>query len=497
MKKIIFKSISVLLVIILAFTVCVTAFAEGEEAERQRDCPHIDVHGFMSQNVYIDPDDPDSDTAWPLSTNAILKAVAKLVFPITKLAKSGDWNAFADDLVPVAEELFEPVCADYNGEITNGSGIRFEYPEADEIEKGSYLQFAYDWRVDPIAVAAQLNDFIDYVLDASDCEQVNLSCHSLGGVITLTYLTVYGSEKVKGVVFNTAAIYGESYTGDLLSGKIDINDIAVKSYLDYAFDGISVDSLLSMLVGLLTDAGVIKYVSDYANDIVDTIYDQIVMSLLKIFGNWTTIWAMVPDEMLAEAEAYSFDKVYDENGVDYSGLKEKIDNYNNTVRSHKSQTLLNLNKSINIYVLSRYAYSSLPMTPSWEKMSDGVVDTKNNSFGATTADFNKTLDVPESEYLSPDKRVDASTCLFPEQTWFIKNIKHSDMADCIEVLMEDLLYYDGQATVDTFPEYPRFMVYDSENGVLLPDTGIVEVTFFDKFIAILEKILKLVISFVL
>ncbi len=474
----------------------VTAFAQNENNEIERDCPHIDVHGFMAQDVYVDPEDPDSDTAWPLNAKAILKAVAELVLPITSLAQSGDWNAFADDLIPVADSLFDDVCSDYSGDVTNGSGIRFEYPEADEIEKDSYLSFAYDWRIDPIETAAKLDDFINYVLEASGSKQVTLSCHSLGGVITLSYLSIYGDEKVKSVAFNTTAIYGETYTGELFTGQIVLNDVAVKSYLDYAFDGIAIDSLLSLIVGTLTDAGVIGFVCDYANEILDMIYDQISLSVVRIFANWPTIWAMIPDEMLADAKEYVFNGIYKDAEVDCSALEAKVENYNRLVRNNKTQTLIDLNKNTNVYVLSRYGYSSLPMTPSWDNLSDGVIDTKNNSFGATTAKYNSTLDVPDSEYVSPDKTIDASTCLFPEQTWFIKNIKHADMAGCINTFMEVLLYYDGQATVDTFEEYPRFLEYDAENGAILPDYGDETLTFFDKLIAFLEKVLKMLLSLI-
>ncbi len=494
MKKVFKKSLSSILALLIFCMAIVPTLAQSDMIEK--DCPHINVFGFMAQDVFVDKDDPDSETAWPLSTGAILKTVAKLILPITELAYSGDWSAFADDLVPPVDELFEPVSLDFSGEISNTSGIRFEYPEKEEITKDSDLLFSYDWRLDPLATAAELNDFIDYVLDASGCDEVTISCHSLGGIITLSYLKLYGDEKVRSVAFNSTAIYGETYTGDMLSGKISFDDEAVKCYLDFAFDGMSAESLLSMLTGMLTDAGVVKFVTDYGNEILDAIFDKVAMTLMRVFANWPTIWAMTPDDMLADAEKYVFDGVYTANNVDYSGLKDKIDNYNSKVRLNKTETLKQLNKTTNVYVISRYGYSSLPLTPSWENMSDGVVDSKNTSFGATIANYGETLDVAQTEYVSPDQTIDASTCLFPEQTWFIKGIKHSDMADCLDIFMEQLLYYDGQATVDTFDEYPRFMVYDFENGIILPDDGVENLSAFDKFIAFLEKIIKFIMSII-
>ncbi len=486
MKNLFKKSMSVLLSLIILSTTFVSALALGDPIRVKRDIPRIFVNGFMASTVYVDPDDPDSKVAWPLSGDDILGAVEKMAEPLAALAASGDWNKFADELVPVVDELFAPVSSDFSGDVTNGSGVRFEYPAPEEITTDSYLEFVYDWRKDPIETAAELDKFINYVLECSGSEQVTLDCHSCGGVITLSYLKLYGTSKIRSVLFNATAIYGETYTGELLSGKIELNDKAVKSYLDYVLDGMEYENLLSLLMGTVTDVGVTEFICNYANDVVDEIYDQVSLSVSKLFANWPTIWAMIPDDMLEDAQNHVFNEIYLNANVDFSGLKAKTDNYNTLIRAGKTQALLDVNKDTNVYVIARYGYSSLPMTESWEIMSDGVVDTKYNSFGAKTANYNRKLNVPVTEYVNPDRNIDASTCLFPEQTWFIKNIKHSDMPGCVDLLIEKLLYYDGQATVDTFSQYPRFMEYDIEYNSLKTDKQTEYVAFGDR---ILEMIM--------
>ena len=133
------------------------------------------------------------------------------------------------------------------------------------------------------------------------------------------------------------------------------------------------------------------------------------------------------------------------------------------------------------------------MTPSASNLGDGIIDVKYASFGATASEYGKTLDniTSDAKYISPDKTVDASTCLFPEQTWFVKNMKHGSDDAALKNMMRKFMKYDGQATVETFEEYPRFTIFDGES--ILPESPIENhSTFFDKIRFIVNDIIKLV-----
>ena len=69
--------------------------------------------------------------------------------------------------------------------------------------------------------------------------------------------------------------------------------------------------------------------------------------------------------------------------------------------------------------------------------------------------------------ISPDRTVDASTCLFPEKTWFIKNIKH-DRTDITKPLHMQFLFGEEEATVEN-QELSRFMIFDAETEILSED----------------------------
>ncbi|MGN1118162.1 MAG: hypothetical protein ACI4RU_06080, partial [Acutalibacteraceae bacterium] len=65
--------------------------------------------------------------------------------------------------------------------------------------------------------------------------------------------------------------------------------------------------------------------------------------------------------------------------------------------------------------------------------------------------------------------IDASTCLFPEYTWFVKNASHSDRTNGEYDILYTVMRADRQLTVDDFG-YTQFMVYDNETKTMMPMT---------------------------
>lgn len=64
--------------------------------------------------------------------------------------------------------------------------------------------------------------------------------------------------------------------------------------------------------------------------------------------------------------------------------------------------------------------------------------------------------------ISPDRQIDASTCLFPYNTWFIKGLFHSDQPEDYHFKnLTSIAYGDLDITSD--PEFPQYLIVDSEN----------------------------------
>ena len=73
-----------------------------------------------------------------------------------------------------------------------------------------------------------------------------------------------------------------------------------------------------------------------------------------------------------------------------------------------------------------------------------------------------------ADLISPDKAVNAATCLYPLSTWYVNGAKHvgcKDGSDHTEFAIW-LLTQDIQPTVYSNPAYPRFMKVDANENFI-------------------------------
>ena len=489
MKARIKKVLSCLLAVVLACGVAAPCLAAA--AEEAETVPEIFVPGFMGSTIYADVDDPDQGTVWPPKTDDILKTVAGSVPALTRYMFDKDGDRLCDEVIPKVNALFEPVELDEDGNPKGNSGAILEYPEPDEVTKDGVYTFSYDWRIDPLQVAEQLNDFIGYICECAGSDKVAVECHSYGGVVTLSYITLFGSEKLKSVVFNSTAVFGESFNGGLLSGQMTLTGDAIVKYMRYAFNDNDFEKLLNGIFEILGKAGLLDLVCDRGNKLVADLSPRVVPeSIAPLFAGWLSVWAMIPEEFLDGAMKYVFEECYADGS--HGVLKQKVERFNTEVRPYKTETLTALNEAVNMYVIARYGWSSMPLTPYYNNQGDGSIDLKYASFGATCAEYEETLPDEyiadaDPEYISPDKSFDASTCLFPEQTWFVRDLTHSGSVAGFPEFVQTLLQSEEQETVGSLEGYSRFML--AENGALTADHGpAAKQTVLDKIKAFFRKI---------
>lgn len=496
------KKSTKILGVILAFVILLTSvlpmFAFAEEAEEKAyTCPHVYVPGFMSSDIVTDKTDPDSKLIYPWSTEDILKMVKGLIPALGRLSLTRDWDRFAEDVNTETGKFFGPSMVDGNGMPADGSGVYFEYPEPESIAMNSELTFRYDWRVDPLEIADELNDFIEYVCDCTGSDKVTVECHSLGGVILISYIAKYGDARIKTAVLNTTAIYGETYTGELLTGQITFDADALLDFLEYTFDYNDYENILNGCMRLLKNAGLFDFACKFADLIVEKIAEQVMpATVAPLFAGWLSIWAMVPDKDIDAATDYVFNNIYKNDENDRTEIQMRIKNFNTTVRANREDILTHLDENANVYVISRYGYCSIPITPSSAVMTDGVIDTKLSSFGATCSQYGETLSdeytaSKDAKYISPDKTVDASTCRFPEQTWFVKNLKHSDSPRDLDAMIYAMSISETQLTCDTLEGYSRFMKYTGDEIIKYEGGDLDPAGFFARVKNIFSEIFKM------
>lgn len=466
--------------LIICFTQILPCFAETAQPV----LPHIDIRGFMNAAIYEDMNDPRSNQLWPLNVDDILGAAARCIPSLMKFAFDKDYEKLTESLVPYVNELFRPLMCGSDGRpLVEGSGAYLYYPTREEVLVSPDLSFTYDWRIDPYESAERLNDFVNYIADELGFGQVVIECHSNGGVVLLTYLSAYGTAKVKSVCFSAAAVYGAGFAGELVKGNMIIDGSGLAQYLLSAFDNNERAELLTGLMKVLDRAGIVSTLADFANSLIQGAHDFLYKkTILPIFGNWLNIWAMVADDLVEDGKEYIFDNLLADKRDEYIGFIEKIDYFTRNFRQCRQENLLAVKESCNVYVFCFYGYTGIPITVDWTVMSDGVLMSKDSSFGASFYDPGSSDRFDEGEYVSPDGMVNGETALFKDQTWYFKNCHHSMTSPYLDEMAKTLLYSDEQADVNSYEEYPRFLINDRLGGGIRPDNGTVTVrlTFFER-----------------
>ncbi len=477
-----FKKILCIIICLVLLLSQVSLFAFA--AQGGETLPHIDIRGFMNAAIYEDMNDPGSNQLWPLNVDDILAAAAKCIPSLTKFAFDKNYEKLTESILPYVNELFRPLmCGTDGNPLIEGSGAYLYYPTREEVLAQPDLSFTYDWRLDPYESAARLKDFVDYLTDELGFGQVVMECHSNGGVVLLTYFSAYGTEKVKSVCFSAAAIFGAGFAGELVKGHMVIDSGGLSEYLLSAFDNNEKAELLTGLMEILNKSGIVFTVANFANGVIRGAHDFLYKkTILPIFGNWLNIWAMVPDADVEEGKKYIYGNLLGDKADEYADFLEKVDYFTENFRYRREENLLAVNESCPVYVFCFYGYTGIPVTDDWATMSDGVLMSKDSSFGALFHNPGTVDTFDQGDYVSPDGKVNGETALFRDQTWYFKNCRHSMTSPYLDKMAKTLLYSDGQADVNTYEEYPQFLINDRLGGGIRPDNGTITInlTFFER-----------------
>lgn len=494
------KKFKKLLAVVLSavLMLSVMPFAMAKDVSYEQTCPYIYIHGFVGNVIYDDPSSPDAKALFPPEADAIIDMVKNCAPALSVYLLNKDADTLSKTLVPELTKLLGGVFLDEEGNVPNKSGIKFTWPSKSSINKYSRLAFEYDWRLDPMEIADQLDAYINYVCEASGCDKVSIMAHSCGGIITLAYAAKYGTDKLSGVVMNSTAVYGETCTGELMTGDLKLDMNAVKAFLQYIMSETEYDTLIDGVMDIFGKAGILSSFEAMGNDFIADEYDEIMGNiLLPMFTRWPTIWAMTPDEYLEAAEEYIYNGKYSGDSAASAVFRAKLESYNSLVRGNRDNLIKELEANGHFGVYARYGFSSVPVTSSWQNLSDGVVDTKFASYGATTASYGEKLSESylagvDAKYVSPDKTVDASTCMFPEKTWFVKNYGHTH-SQLLPELTNAILFADEEVTVDTYEAYPQFIIYADNEFV--PQEKDDTLNPIQRYIRMLKQLIELIKGF--
>lgn len=474
------RLISLALSLILAFSLCVPAFAANETAAYNGD-PIVVVRGIDFAGLVKD------DGSKAITVDAF--DVFNLVLDIGSYKARGDEDATIKAIVQFGNNLFNDIARDKEGKPLNpGVHIPKFLTSADKIDlsgdewadtavglfrslankfggENVYL-YTFDWRLSPSALADDLNSFLETVKKETGKNKLDIAACSMGGMITTAYIDKYGTDSLDNVVFLSSAHNGGDIIGSAFTGDLSISGDMLSSFV---IDKVSTNWFLNILIRILDIFGVVDSLANFVDGVISThkdiIYDDF---LCKTFATAYGLWGLIPDEYFDAAV-----KLFFEGKEGYDTALAEIENVRSFVTSTEDILAKATASGTKISFVSHYNSSQLPIYSNCDMHGDGVLESKRTSGNGTFAKFGETLTDSElegvpAELISPDKVVNASTCLYKDTTWIVKNAKHvgcKDNSDHTEFAIW-LLTQDVQPTVTTNPAYPRFLNTDANENFI-------------------------------
>lgn len=486
------KILSVFLALVMISMTVMPALGAVNMFETKSQIPIITISGD-GNTIYDKNDQPLSKLSkifannggkgGELGTDAIVEATANILMPfLIEGILMDNWDPYYENLQKEISELFGDIILDGNGEATNGTHISQWHQDENTYkmnndckgDKGFYsyddYQFWYDWRLDPMVIADEFNEYIKAVKETTNSGKVSILCRCLGTNVVCAYIEKYGTDDLYGVGFDGSVCMGVDPFSEALSGELMLDGNALERVLIDAnvlglFD---VNDFIIATVDLAEKSGLIDSVVGVTKaTIYEKVYKGVISALALSSVSYPSYWACVDTDHFDKAVECVFGEEGSEKRTKYAGLIEKITTYNNKVKKNIPQLLKSLPENdIKVGVIAKYGFQMIPICESAETIADSFVSIKSASFGATTGTIYETLSDEYidaqtkkglGKYISPDKQIDASTCIFPDNTWFVKGIKHSEWTYAENMLLSTIISSDRQLTVDDFSE-TQFMV---------------------------------------
>ncbi|MBQ6421555.1 MAG: hypothetical protein IJK02_10820 [Clostridia bacterium] len=481
MKKLVGLLLSFCLLVCM-IPVC-TGTAAASEAVRQP-YPLVIIRGmdFMRGLKYNAGTPEEADAHFAFSLKDFLSFTGKAAKGMAENGKAG----FTDALFDYAYSLFAVYACDGNGDSLDPSVSAVTYDRAvseydsfwdyrTNREEGllqsamnrygaeNVYFFKYDWRLDAAYNAERLHTVIENACADHGTDKVDLVCCSMGGLVSLAYLGIYGSGRIDSLVADSSAMYGSDVATELLTGQISFAPDAVYRYLA------SHAGAAAPLVWVLYKLGVIKGICNFLNtfkaNYEKEIYDRV---LTPVFGTMPAIWELVDPDVYADAKAYIFG-----DGTDaYAGLLEKTDRIQQDVISQREFILDGaMANGMKFAAIAGYDTPNAPAYPGGSLQGDGILETRCMSFGATVSEVGGKLTdeqlTGDARYISADHCINANTALYKEYTWFVKDSEHVGCMYNSEytMLIFAILEAEIQPTVDTWEKYPQFLQADKNENL--------------------------------
>lgn len=475
---------------ILSFTMLLTtavcAAPSSVAAQDGIDIPLIYVEG-QGASLYRNYGTPEQEQIYPVQIpeGYIDEKVEQYLPVFAEAFFTQEWDEFCVALYDCIVPIMADVRLDNNGEPSDGSTVGWRWSEATLTDKkinGKYqiddYIFKYDWRLDPWQTADGLHAYIEAVKKVTGAEEVALLGRCLGASIVAAYMTKYDGEHVRECIFYASASHGAAMASKAFCGELYLEADGIERYVYdiQLFEEDYLEQLLESFVTLLNKT----YGLNVACWAVNNVYKDIVLDVMppimsETFATFPGYWSMVTEQDFEKAKYVCFYEMEDK----YAGLIDKIDNYHVNTRLKMDDKYTELSEEgVEFSNVAKYGLQIIPVSKDNDVVSDGTCEISQSSMGATAAGVESVFNSEYMEnaknngtdkYISPDNQLDASTCLFPDSTWFVKDLEHENFPDHIEEIFTEIINVDGYTVFDN-PEFPQYLVYEEETDRVVPMT---------------------------
>ena len=523
------KFISVMLAAIMVFALSAPAAAVSET---QADYPTIYIRGAKATKIYnadgslaIKPDSTDIGAYIEAEAGPVLEDFGKAV-------ATGEYSQWIDSLAATMGYLYDEWTINGDGEPANGSYTKADQLNANVAKKTNNFGatdyvFEYDWRLNLMETADKLDEYIERVLEVTGAKKVNIFARCLGTQPAMAYLYEsyngeYGHDfRVANVAFDTPSTLGYITLGALLSNSISLNPDSIDKFVSYflenkgLFENSEMNDLAAVFVSIFNQLQVLGFGTDVIAKVLEDCGDELISKLaLACYGGYPAYYSMVSDKYYDKAINTVF--YTDELQAEYSGFIEDTREYHYALNSVNEETgltgaeqlLLDLQKKgVNTAVFAKYGSMQFPLFEGCEITGDMRGTATELSLGAVAAKIDEKL--PEeylaaaeangtAKYISPDRQIDASTCLFPDTTWFIKNIAHDNFPASVNAIALEFFRSNGTVTVwSSEADHTQYMDYSTgtltELVVKNPDNE--DNTWASDWMEILRNFIKSILDF--
>lgn len=495
MKKTFAKIISIVLCLTMLLSLGITGVSAEEEIKLMTDCngecefyPTIIVPGLGQSNtwladengVLLTDDAGNYITSFPayVQTDKLIKtlAIPAVVSLFTQsdaglsdAAKVAVWDAFGhqacdENGIPsdrIVTERYLQSTADTPdfGQTEVFGHVPFNLYDTKQPFDHMYY-FAYSSFGNHLQLVDELYDFIQMVKAQTGHDKVNLVPLSQGGTLFSGLIEYYPEvvNELHKVILVVPALDGSTIIGDAFNGRFSIDDP------DFLYNGFLENlGLLDEFTARLIEIALRILPDEVIRKVIDAALSTLVEDVMTTSTN---MWVLCPSGDYPTArEKYL-------STPERAEIRRQTDIYYQT-QLHAKDNILNLvENGVQVFCFCEYNTPMIDVGATWNSQNaDFIIQTDSTSMGAYFANCGETLPEdyvqkntycsdPTHNHISPDRVVDASAGLLPDQTFYFDGQRHDLTAlnDIILKLALNLIECDDIKDVYSSPEFPQFNI---------------------------------------